>query len=78
MEHLLNTGEVDPNKTVILDKRAVVVVTEEVYTPMKIVPKDSFGNNVTIDKQAVQFEIRKASGQSLKFPGPRLKVWCLL
>ena len=54
-----DTGDVDPNKTVILDKTAVLVVTEGIYTPMKIVPKDSFSNKAIIEEQDVRIEIRK-------------------
>lgn len=38
-----------------------MVVAEGVYTPMKIIPKDSFGNKATIDEQAVEIEIRRVS-----------------
>lgn len=54
-------GPVDSNKTVILDKTAVVVVTKGVYSAMKIIPKDSFGNKTKIVEEAVQIEIRKDS-----------------
>lgn len=56
-----NAGPVDSNKTVILDKTAVLVVTKGVYSAMKIIPKDCFGNKTWIKEEAVQIAIRKVS-----------------
>lgn len=53
------SGPVDSNKTVILDKTAVLVVTKGVYSAMKIIPKDSFGNKSIIEERAVKIDIKK-------------------
>ncbi len=49
----------DSSKTVFLDNTAVFVVTKEVYTAMKVVPKDSFGNNTDINCDLINVEIRE-------------------
>ena len=54
-------GPVDSNKTVILDKTAVLVVTKGVYSAIKIIPKDAFSNKAIIEEAAVHLEIRKVS-----------------
>jgi hypothetical protein len=46
---------------VILDKTAVLVVTKGVYSALKIIPKDNFGNKTSIEEKAVHIDIRKVS-----------------
>ncbi len=57
---------VDSNKTVFLDNTAVLLVTTGVYTTMKIIPKDSFGNQAEIEENLVHIEIKKVSHLNLK------------
>ena len=59
------SGAVDSNKTVFLDNTAVLVVSRGVYTAMKIIPKDSFGNKADIEEHLVDIEIRQVRGRGL-------------
>ena len=67
-------GPVDSNKTVILDKTAVLMVTKGVYSAMKIIPKDAFGNKAIIEEASVHLEIRKVS---VSGRGGLCKSWTL-
>ena len=72
----------DSNKTVILDKTAVLVVTKGIYSAMKIIPKDCFGNKSTIEETAVRIEIRKVREVRLPLIASTnfsiLVIWCFI
>ncbi len=55
----LMLGPVDPSKTQFIDQTAVVIVTKGLYSAIRVIPKDSFGNLATISQKELTVEINK-------------------
>lgn len=52
-------GPVDGSKTVFIDQTAVVIVTKGLYSAIRVIPRDQFGNMASISQEKLTVEIRK-------------------
>lgn len=59
--YTLPVGPIDSEKTVVQDMTDVMVVKKGVYSPMKILPKDSFDNKCVLNVEDIEVDIRKVS-----------------
>ena len=55
-------GPVDTSKTDLLGHQTTLVVTRAIYYPIRIVPKDSFGNKAIVVPERLCVEARKVWG----------------
>lgn len=56
---IYDAGPVDPSKTVFLDQRQVLILIENTYYCMHVVPKDRFGNAAILLQELLTAEVRK-------------------